>query len=147
MHVKSSGIALGLANARPLGSAKFAYAPPLGLKRQANAKEQPRGVGDGWAQLELTDAIWYAQTNKRFINHNRYPDLIRCGHRNKNQTCKTYAYLGFQLNSSIFFSFFKSIGTILQWKLTKKAHCMRAPINLQEEPKPLMITTAITKRV
>ena len=49
MHVKSSG----LANARPLGSAKFANAPPLGLTRRAVARG---GGGGGWAQLELTDA-------------------------------------------------------------------------------------------
>ena len=40
------------------GSEKFAYYPPPGLKRQANAQQQPGGGGEGgWAQLELTDAI------------------------------------------------------------------------------------------
>ena len=37
MRVKSLGMAPGLSNARALGSAKFANAPPLGLTRQANA--------------------------------------------------------------------------------------------------------------
>ena len=37
MCVKSSGMVLGLANAWPPGSAKFANdAPPVGLTRQAN---------------------------------------------------------------------------------------------------------------
>ena len=153
MHVKSSGIALGLANAWPLGSEKFAYATPPELKRQANAQQQRTGGGGGggggggWAQLELTDAIWYAQTNKRFINHIRYPDLIRCGHRNKNQTNKTFAYLGFQLNSSIFLASLNRSVLYCSENWQKKAHCMRTLINLQEEPKPLMITTAITKRM
>ena len=53
MRVKSSGMARGLANARPPGSAKFANAPPPGLTRRANA---PLGAGGGWAQVELTDA-------------------------------------------------------------------------------------------
>ena len=39
VHVKSSGLARGLANARPLGSAKFANAPPPGLTRRANAPQ------------------------------------------------------------------------------------------------------------
>jgi len=39
-------MARGLANARPPGSAKFANAPPLGLKRQANALQWPGG-GEG----------------------------------------------------------------------------------------------------
>ena len=54
MHVKSSGVAPVLANARPPGSAKFAYAPLAGLKR-ANAAES--GGGGGCAQLELIDAL------------------------------------------------------------------------------------------
>ena len=46
MHVKSLGMAPGLANAWPLGSAKFANAPPLGLTRRWG----------GGGQVELTDA-------------------------------------------------------------------------------------------
>ena len=56
MRVKSSGLARGLANARPPGSATFANAPPPGLTRQANAPQLPGG-GGGWAQVELTDAL------------------------------------------------------------------------------------------
>ena len=56
MRVKGSGMAPGLANTRPPGSAKFADAPPLGLTRQANAPQLPGGERAGWAQLELTDA-------------------------------------------------------------------------------------------
>ena len=41
--VKSSRMALGLANARPPGSTKFANAPPPGLTRRANAPQQPGG--------------------------------------------------------------------------------------------------------
>ena len=55
MHVKSSGTALGLANARSPGSTKFANAPPPGLIRRANAPQSPGG-GGAEAQLELTDA-------------------------------------------------------------------------------------------
>ena len=54
VRVKSSGMARGLANARPLGSAKFANAPPPGLTRRANASQLPGG--GGWTQVELTDA-------------------------------------------------------------------------------------------
>ena len=58
MRVRSSGVARGLANARPPGSAKFANAPPAGLTRRANAPQLPReGGGEGWAQVELTDAL------------------------------------------------------------------------------------------
>ena len=56
MRVKSSGLARGLANARPPGSATFANAPPPGLTRRANAPQLPGG-GGGWAQVELTDAL------------------------------------------------------------------------------------------
>ena len=56
MRIKSSGLARGLANARPSGSATFANAPPPGLTRRANAPQLPRG-GGGWAQVELTDAL------------------------------------------------------------------------------------------
>ena len=41
--VKSPGVALGLANARPPGLTMFTNAPQL--------------PGGGWAQLELTDAL------------------------------------------------------------------------------------------
>ena len=58
MRLKSSGLARGLANARPPGSATFANAPPPGLTRRANAPQLPAGGGGGggWAQVELTDA-------------------------------------------------------------------------------------------
>ena len=55
VSVKSSGMARGLANARPPGSAKFANATLLGLTRRANALQFPGGRG--WAQVELTDAL------------------------------------------------------------------------------------------
>ena len=61
MRVKTSGMAPGLANARPPGSAKFANAPPPGLTRQANAPQWPGGGGGGegcWAQVELTDSLF-----------------------------------------------------------------------------------------
>ena len=45
VRVKSSGIALGLANPQPPGSAKLANAPPPGLKRRANTPQQPGGRG------------------------------------------------------------------------------------------------------
>ena len=45
MRVKSSGMARGLANSRPPGSAKIANAPPPGLTRRATAT------------VELTDAL------------------------------------------------------------------------------------------
>ena len=47
MRVKSSGIPPGLANVQPPGSAKFANAPPTGLKRWANALQYPEGKGGG----------------------------------------------------------------------------------------------------
>ena len=47
MRVKSSGMARGLANARPPGSAKFANAPLPGLTRRANAPQLPGGGGLG----------------------------------------------------------------------------------------------------
>ena len=56
VRFKTSGMAPGLANARPPGSAKFANVPPPGLTRRANAP-QCRGGGGGWAQVELTDAL------------------------------------------------------------------------------------------
>ena len=39
VRVKTSGMAPGLANARPPRSAKFANARPLGLTRRANAPQ------------------------------------------------------------------------------------------------------------
>ena len=47
MRVKSSGLARGLANARPPGSATLANAPPPGLTRRVNAPQLPRGGGLG----------------------------------------------------------------------------------------------------
>ena len=47
MRVKSSGLARGLANARPPGSATFADVPPPGLTRRANAPQLPGGGGGG----------------------------------------------------------------------------------------------------
>ena len=47
VRVKSSGLARGLANARPPGSATFANAPPPGLTRWANAPQLPGGGGGG----------------------------------------------------------------------------------------------------
>ena len=41
----------------PLGSAKFANAPPLGLTRRASTLQLPGGGGGGWGQVELTDAL------------------------------------------------------------------------------------------
>ena len=60
MRVKSLGIALGLANAWPLGSTKFANTPPLGPTRRQGQMAQSRtggGGGGALAQLELTDAL------------------------------------------------------------------------------------------
>ena len=56
MRVESSGLARGLANARPPVSATLANVPPPGLTRRANAP-QLSGGGGGWAQVELTDAL------------------------------------------------------------------------------------------
>ena len=44
---KAPGMAPGLANSRPPGSAKFADAPPPGLTRQGNAPQLPGGEGGG----------------------------------------------------------------------------------------------------
>ena len=73
MRVKSSGLARGLANARPPGSATFANAPPLGLTRGANALQLPGGVGGGWAQVELTDAL-----GRLFYKSSRQLQTSRC---------------------------------------------------------------------
>ena len=60
MRVKSSRIALELANARPPGGAKFANAPLPGLTRRANTLQYPGGGGEGGgsALLELTDVLF-----------------------------------------------------------------------------------------
>ena len=58
MRVKSSRIALGLANARPPGGAKFANAPLPGLTRRANTLQYPGGDEGGSALLELTDVLF-----------------------------------------------------------------------------------------
>ena len=62
--IKSLGRAPGLANAWPLGSTRFANAPPPGLTMRANANGVTGGGGGGggggtWVQLELTDALIY----------------------------------------------------------------------------------------
>ena len=55
MRGKSSGMAPGLANARPPGSAKFANARPPGNDK---AGKCPAVAGGGsWAQVELTDVL------------------------------------------------------------------------------------------
>ena len=45
MRVKSSGMARGLANARPQGSAKFANAPPPGTDKAGKCPAVARGGG------------------------------------------------------------------------------------------------------
>ena len=45
VRVKSSGLAPGLANARPPGSARFANAPPPGMTRRANGPAVAVGEG------------------------------------------------------------------------------------------------------
>ena len=49
MYVKSPGVALGLADARPSGLTMCANTPQL---------PGGGGGGEGWAQLELTDALY-----------------------------------------------------------------------------------------
>ena len=75
MRVKSSGLARGLANARPPGSATFANAPPPGLTRRANALAVARGGegGGGWTQVELTDAL-----GRLFYKSSRQLQTSRC---------------------------------------------------------------------
>ena len=53
MRVKSSGMARGLANAPPPGSAKSTNAP--GTDKAGKYPAVARG--GGWAQVELTDAL------------------------------------------------------------------------------------------
>ena len=48
MRVKSSGMALGLANAWHPGIAKFANAPPPGLTRRAKRRSSLAGGVGGW---------------------------------------------------------------------------------------------------
>ena len=55
MRVRSSGIALRLANARRPGSVKFANAPPSGTDKAGKGPAVARGRGR--AQVELTDAL------------------------------------------------------------------------------------------
>ena len=43
---QTPGFSPGLPNARPLGRAKLAKAPPPGLKRWTNAPQLPGSVGD-----------------------------------------------------------------------------------------------------
>ena len=62
MHVqaKSSGVVVGLANARPLSSSTFDYAPPPGLTRWANAPQLPRrgrGRGGGMGTPGIVSCI------------------------------------------------------------------------------------------
>ena len=47
MHLKSLGMAPGLENARPPGSAKFANVPPTGLTWRENAPQWDAGGGLG----------------------------------------------------------------------------------------------------
>ena len=56
------GNGLGLANARPAGSAKFANDPPPGLTRRANAQQYPGGGGLGaggidWCFYKVTQDL------------------------------------------------------------------------------------------
>ena len=61
MRVKSLGMARGLA--------KFANAPPPGLRRGANeCPTVARGRG-GWAQVELTDALLDAVFIEKVATH------------------------------------------------------------------------------
>ena len=55
--VKSSGLAPGLANARPAGSANFANAPPRDWQGGQMPRSSPGWGWGRWAQLELTDAL------------------------------------------------------------------------------------------
>ena len=58
MRVKSSGMARGLANARPPGGAKFANVPPPGLQGGQMPRTGSSPGGGDWAQVELTDALY-----------------------------------------------------------------------------------------
>ena len=64
VRVKSSGLARGLANARPPGSATFANAPPPGLTRRANAPQLPGGgLGAGgidWCINTVRQQFWWS---------------------------------------------------------------------------------------
>ena len=56
VRVKSSGLARGLANARPPGSATFANVQPRDWQGGQMPRSCPEGGGD-WAQVELIDAL------------------------------------------------------------------------------------------
>ena len=81
---KSSGVALGLANARTLGHAKFVNAPPPGLKRHTNTPQlarqwmrapemdwciatKPQDLGRQWKIKDFT-AIGCQQIHKNVIS-------------------------------------------------------------------------------
>ena len=57
MRVISSGLARGLANARPPGSATLANAPPPGLTRRVNAPQLPGGGGLGAGGIDVFTAF------------------------------------------------------------------------------------------
>ncbi|CAH3183837.1 unnamed protein product, partial [Porites lobata] len=65
----------GLANARPPGRAKFANAPPPGLRAGKCPAVARGGGGGGWARLELTDALTTAFGN--IVSH-RSQKSIAC---------------------------------------------------------------------
>ena len=79
VRVKSLGMAPGLANARPPGSAKFANVPPPGLTWRANALQWPGGRGQGagrrwnwlmhnWTTLTTTDQSFpYQRAVKAYV--------------------------------------------------------------------------------
>ena len=60
MHAKSSGIALGLANAPAPGQHKICKCPTPGTEKVGKCPTVAGGGGGGgggrWVQLELTDA-------------------------------------------------------------------------------------------
>ena len=78
MRVKSSGLAQGLANARPPGSATFANAPPPGLTRRASAPQLPGGVGGGGAGRRWNWLMHKrAQRSCKTCKHKNYCRSIR----------------------------------------------------------------------
>ena len=60
MRVKSSGVAPGLANARPPGSAKFANTPPPGLKKASKCPIVSGEAGRSWN--------WSMPHNHQYLN-------------------------------------------------------------------------------